>query len=256
MNINLKLLLEGTKETFSPKRNLKEFLEFNFKEYILMALMVGASIVAFVYGKDYSWIGWIGGLTSVATAMSLILVDKGKLTNYLWGTIGSVAWLVASINNRLIGDIGSQIFYTVMQFVGIYVWYKTLKGLDHDTVISKKVTPMMAILTLIGLVMLYAVNVYVSFKLHGNQIWLDATLLPLGIIGQILMTYGYRSQWVAWITLDAINVYIWYVQLSNGGSAATSMFVLQIIMLINALYGTYCWYKQEVKEKQEVIHNI
>lgn len=75
-NIKWNFLGEGIKETFSPKRNLKEFLEFNYKEYILMALMVGASIVAFVYGKDYSWVGWVGGLTSIATAMSLILVDE------------------------------------------------------------------------------------------------------------------------------------------------------------------------------------
>lgn len=246
-NIKWNFLGEGVKETFSPKRNLKEFLEFNYKEYILMALMVGASIVAFIYGRDYSWVGWIGGLTSIATAMSLILVDKGKLTNYMWGTIGSIAWLVASINNRLIGDIGSQVFYTVMQFVGIYVWYKALKGNKEgqDTVTSKKITLGMAILTFVGLLVLYSLNVWISYKLHGNQIWLDATLLPLGIVGQILMTYGYRSQWVAWITLDAINVWIWLVQLHNGGSAATSMFVLQVIMLINALYGTYCWYKKE-----------
>ena len=75
-NIKWNFLGEGVKETLSPKRNLKEFLEFNYKEYILMALMVGASIVAFVYGKDYSWVGWVGGLTSIATAMSLILVDE------------------------------------------------------------------------------------------------------------------------------------------------------------------------------------
>lgn len=247
-SVDYKLLGHGIKETFSPKRNFKEFLEFNSKEYLLMASMVGASIIAFIYGGDFSWVGWIGGLTSVATAMSLILVDKGKLTNFMWGTVGSLSWLVASLHNRLIGDIASQIFYTVMQFVGIYVWYKSLHKKDDDSVDSKRMSPMMAVLIVLGLIVLYSANVFISGKLNGNQIWLDATVLPLGIIGQILMTYGYRSQWVAWIGLDLINVYIWYVQLQHGGSAAMSMFVLQIIMTINAAYGAYVWYTNENEE--------
>ena len=98
-------LITGVKQAFSPKRIWKELTEFNGKEYILMAFMVGASILSFYFGKDYSWLGWLGGITSVATGMSLILVDKGKLTNYMWGTVGSIAWLIVSLHNRFIGDI-------------------------------------------------------------------------------------------------------------------------------------------------------
>jgi len=74
---------------------------------------------------------------------------------------------------------------------------------------------------------------------------LDASLLVLGVIGQILMTYGYRSQWVAWIILDVINVIIWAVQLRHGGAAALSMLVLQISTLINGLYGAHLWFRPQ-----------
>jgi len=244
-NIDYKLLGTGIKDTFSIKRNIKELTEFNYKEYLLMFLMVGASIVAFMFQGDLSFSGYAGVITSVATAMSLILVDKGKLTNFMWGTIGSLTWLIASLHNRLIGDISSQIFYTIMQFVGIYVWYKTLNSSNDDSVISKKITPLLATLTVIGLLALYAVNVYIGFKFNGNQVLRDSAVLPLGIIGQILMTYGYRSQWVVWIGLDLLNIYIWYVQLTSGGASALSMFILQIIMTINAIYGAYVWYTKE-----------
>ncbi|QNO01324.1 nicotinamide riboside transporter [Lactobacillus phage Lbab1] len=237
-------LITGVKQAFSPKRNWKELTEFNGKEYILMAFMVGASILSFYFGKDYSWLGWLGGITSVATGMSLILVDKGKLTNYMWGTVGSIAWLIVSLHNRLIGDIFSQVFYTVMQFVGIYVWYRSMNVAKEEKAESKKIPLWLGGLVTAGLVIGYFIIVYVSHSVNGNQIWLDATLLPLGIAGQVLMTFSYRSQWVVWILLDAINVYIWYVQFISGGVAAMSMFVLQIIMLVNAFYGAYCWYKE------------
>lgn len=243
--IDYKLLGTGVKDTFSIKRNIKELTEFNYKEYLLMFLMVGASIVAFIFQGDFSFSGYAGVVTSVATAMSLILVDKGKLTNFMWGTIGSVAWLIASLNNRLIGDIASQVFYTIMQFVGIYVWYKTLNASSSDSVTSKRITPYLATLTGIGLIALYIINVCIGLYYNGNLVLWDSAVLPLGIIGQILMTYGYRSQWVIWIGLDVLNIYIWYTRLTSGGASALSMFILQIIMTINAIYGAYVWYTKE-----------
>lgn len=245
MNNDFELLKEGIKYTFNPKNLKDELLSLNRNENILLSLMLLASIVSFIFGKDYSLVGWIGLVTSLATAISLILVDIGKITNYFWGTIGSIAWLIASVNNRLIGDISSQIFYTIMQFVGIYVWFKLMKKINSDTAPSRRISKLGALATFIGAIILYLLNVYIGYKLNGNQVLLDSTLLPLGIIGQVLMTFDYRSQWIAWITLDVINVYIWGVQLNNGGSAALSMFVLQIIMLANALYGTYKWYHEQ-----------
>ena len=91
---------------------------------------------------------------------------------------------------------------------------------------------------------IYGIVLGISHSLHGAQIYLDATLLPLGIIGQVLMTYGYRSQWIAWIVLDVINVIIWTRALQADPSAgATSMLALQIMMLINSFYGQYMWLK-------------
>lgn len=89
------------------------------------------------------------------------------------------------------------------------------------------------ILAVIATIVIYLIVVFVSSHTGGVQVWLDGTLLPLGIVGQILMTYGYRSQWVAWIILDVIKVVIWFNQLSAGGPGAMSMFVLQVVMLAN-----------------------
>lgn len=56
------------------------------------------------------------------------------------------------------------------------------------------------------------------------------------------MVNGYRSQWVAWITLDVINVIIWFNQLRGFSPAAASMLALQLVMLANAIYGAYLWF--------------
>ncbi|WP_288541868.1 nicotinamide riboside transporter PnuC [uncultured Bifidobacterium sp.] len=88
------------------------------------------------------------------------------------------------------------------------------------------------ILAVIATIVIYLIVVFVLSHTGGVQVWLDGTLLPLGIVGQILMTYGYRSQRVAWIILDVIKVVIWFNQLSAGGPGAMSMFVLLIKSIV------------------------
>ncbi|MCJ7968759.1 MAG: nicotinamide riboside transporter PnuC [Lactococcus lactis] len=69
--------------------------------------------------------------------------------------------------------------------------------------------------------------------------------MPLAIVGQFLMTFGYRSQWIAWNIINIINIVIWYNQyLINGNSMALSMLILQIAMLFNSIYGWIIWFNK------------
>lgn len=251
MNIALDfhVFMEGLKSTFNPLRMAKELIHWKAREWALLTAMLSAQTLAFVIASDFSIMGWIGLATGVFTILSLILVDRGRITNYAWGFLGSLVWLIIAIQNHLIGDMFSQSFYVIMQFVGIYAWQRQLskQGRDATEVAPKKLSKTMAILAAIGTLIVYAIVVTVSIHNDGSQVWLDGTLLPLGIVGQILMTYGYRSQWIAWITLDVVNVIIWFNQITTGGTAAVSMFALQIVMLINAIYGAYVWFHEENK---------
>jgi nicotinamide mononucleotide transporter len=254
-----KNFLEGLRNTFNLKRIGSELIHWKTREWVLLGLMVLAQVVAFVSGADWSLMGWIGLATGVFTILSLILVDRGRITNYVWGFLGSLVWLIIAIENHLVGDMFSQTFYVVMQFVGIYAWQKQLsrqKDGENTEVQPKKMTTLMAVLSIIGTIVIYAIVVTVSIHANGNQVWLDGTLLPLGIIGQILMTYGFRSQWIAWIALDVVNVIIWVNQLQAGGAAALSMLVLQIVMTVNALYGCWLWFRPvERGEGTEVLES-
>lgn len=244
--------ISGVVKTFSPVQQYKDFKALRPREWFITFAMVAATLVAFILGKDFSVNGWVSVVTGVATALSLILVDRGFVSNYAWGFLGSICWFVVALHNRLIGDLASQLFYVVMQFVGIYVWERDLKTKNDpnevQAVTSKKMTPWQVSMYILGTVIIYLIVLSVSHHLNGTQIFLDATLLPLGIAGQFLMTWGFRSQWVAWILIDAINVIIWVNQLIAGGTGAASMLTLQVVMLLQAFYGTYLWFNRSKEE--------
>lgn len=228
---------------FNWQRGVTELRTLRPATKLMMATMLIVTILGFILGKDYSLHGWIGLLTGITVVINLILVDQGRLTNYSWGIIACAAWLTTAITNRLIGDIAAQSFYLVMQFVGITVWHRKMAAqADSSELTGRKLSKLAGLCWFILAVLVYAIVLHFSKQLNGNQIYLDATLLPLGIVGSVLMVNGYRSQWVAWITLDIINVIIWFNQLRGFSPAAASMLALQLVMLANAIYGAYLWF--------------
>ncbi|WP_338210218.1 nicotinamide riboside transporter PnuC [Lactiplantibacillus paraxiangfangensis] len=240
---DLASLPAAIRAVFDLKRNVTELRTLRSSTKIMMSLMLLANIIGFILGKDFSFNGWIGLITGLAVVLNLILVDQGRLTNYSWGILGCAVWLVIAINNRLIGDIAAQSFYLIMQFVGIAVWHRKIsEQTDTHELASRSFSKLAGFCWLITTIIIYMVVLYFSKRLNGTQVYLDATLLPLGIVGMVLMVYGYRSQWYAWITLDVINVIIWFNQLKGFSPASASMFALQLVMLANGLYGAYLWF--------------
>ena len=245
--MNKNYFVEGMKMTFNCKNIIKELFTLNKTTSVLMILMLLVNIYAFILGHSFNFVAWLGLATSFLTVFNLVLIDQGRITNYFWGAINCFVSLVISLDNHLIGDLFSRIFYFVFQFIGIYFWYKQMQGQadDSDEVKARRISPLNALLSVVGVIVLYIIVLLTSKHFNGTQVYIDALLLPLGVVGQVLMTYGYASQWYAWIAINAINVYIWSVQLQNGGSAAINMLVLQVIMLINSIYGCYLWYRQQ-----------
>lgn len=227
---------------FAPKTLFNDFISLTKTAKSICALLIVTQLIAFFYAKDYSINGYLGFAVALFTIFNLILVDQNKLTNYTWGLPAAAFWLIVAINNKLIGDIASQSFYFVMQFVGMYVWAKNVDKI-------RKMTKTKAIFVALFTIALYGAVLFTSKSLNGNEVYLDALQLPLGIVGQVLMTYKYKAQWVAWLILDASTIVIWYSRLGAGGAAATSMFVLQILMFVNAIYGAYKW-NQAQKENE------
>ncbi|MBM7616589.1 nicotinamide mononucleotide transporter [Weissella uvarum] len=235
---------QGCLHAFSPKYEAKEIKQFNVVDWALMAIMLLAQLIVFFSVHDYSTgaiISLVAGLTMV---VSLIFVNKGLLSNYAWGLISAIAWLVIAMMNHQIGSTYTQYFYIVMQFVGMYFWQKDMNTNNSDHVHAKRLTRLQFILVLLAAVVLYFILNRNIAANDGVLPLFEAALLPLGIVGQILMSFGQRSQWLFWITINVLNVVIYIHLLQQDQAGSTTMLMTNIIMLLNSFYGTYQWMKE------------
>ncbi|MCK8617432.1 nicotinamide riboside transporter PnuC [Fructobacillus sp. M158] len=234
---------ESLRLTFSPKAIWRDMVSLKQATKGLLALMIGAQVLTFSLSADRSGLAWLTLWTGLAAVINLALVDQGKQSNFFWGLLCTAAWLIVAFHSRTFGDVFAQGFAFVMQFFGIRLWARARDG--QGELKAKALSKPLALTVFILTIATYLVVLSISKHLHGLQIYLDSAVLPLNIVGQVLMTYGYRSQWLAWILVDVVQVTVWARNISVlDGSYAVSMLVLQIVMLVNALYGAWYWYQK------------
>ena len=75
----------------------------------LILLQVVVSTVAFE--------GWL----------SVILVGKGRLSNYFFGIVQNLPYLILAYQAYFIGEITIAAFYVLTQFWGLYMWRKNMR---------------------------------------------------------------------------------------------------------------------------------
>ena len=251
MHTKLNTLAIGLKKCLTPKVVCQELGSLSHQDYVLLAILLVSQVIAFIFSGTFDTMSILSLIVGVVTIMNLILVNRGRLTNFTFGIIATVFWLIVAVQTRLVGDVFSQSYYLIMQFIGIYAWQKDMLSTHKAEVTPKKITMTRAMIAILGFAVLYGLVLLTSHHLGGQQIVLDATLLPLAIISQLLMTYGYRSQWIGWLLIDAINVIIWFNTWQSSGNSVFGMFILQIAMLVNAVYGAYIWFNKNPATPKE-----
>ena len=253
MQTQLNILGMGLKKCFNPKAITGELGSLSIKDYLLLSILLASQVVAFFLSGTFDSMSSLSLIVGIVTIVNLILVNRGRLTNFTFGIVATVFWLIVAVKSHLVGDVFSQSYYLVMQFIGIYAWQKDMLKTHGSEVTPKNMTLGKVILAILGFAIIYGFVLFTSHHLGGQQIVLDATLLPLAIVSQLLMTYGYRSQWVGWILIDFINVIIWFNAWQSTGNSVFGMFILQVAMLVNAFYGAYLWFTKDASSDTKTI---
>lgn len=242
----------------------------------LILLQVVVSTVAFE--------GWLSFITAFAGMVCVILVGKGRLSNYFFGIVQNVPYLVLAYQAYFIGEITIAAFYVLTQFWGLYMWRKNMRaaktrpelggasfdgagqlagsraastgadaggqgaasalasaaqGTALDVQTRRLTLPAIAgVLTLLA-----AASWGYGVLLNGwgsNQPYVDAFTTVIALISQVLMVYRFREQWIGWLVLNAVQIYLWSTVEGGGNMAIMAMY---LGFIANSVYGWYNWTK-------------
>lgn len=250
---------------------------------IFSALILGTTVVSNVMAKvplsltSTSLLNWIvAPLSALTGIICVVLVAKGKISNYGWGLINVVTYAYIAWKAGYYGDfVLNAFFFLPFQFIGYYVWKKRLKdGSNSDVKVRKLTLKQTLLLTIVGIIIIIAFG----WVLNKVDLWVitvlkksdpsiykcltdltglsffgpvfDASTEVFQILAQLLMTWAFREQWALWLINNIITISMWVV-VAIAIPAMAPMAMVMVVMwtgyLINSCYGWHKW-NQEVKE--------
>lgn len=217
---------------------MKKLLKsFNLFEWGMILAVIGFTIYFSLISEGVSlWYLIIDGIAAISGIFCVVLCAKGKKSQYIWGLLNVVGYVIIAWINKYYGEVMlNALYYLPSQFIGYYLWNKHT---DNDNNLEgKKLSLKQSIVFLVFITIGIFGYKLVLDMLDGTGTLLDSASTVISVVANALMMMRYREQWLLWIIIDAITVVMW---LLVGDFIMVTMWA---VYLINAFYGYYNWTK-------------
>ncbi|WP_342430965.1 nicotinamide riboside transporter PnuC [Neobacillus sp. FSL H8-0543] len=197
----------------------------------------------------------IGLISSISGMLCVVLVAKGKISNYYFGIIQTLTYAYIAYGYGLYGEVMlNALFYFPIQFIGIYLWKKnkTDRVVKGEDVKVKSLSRSGWFYTILSILILTIGYGFFLKYLGGNNIWTDSATNVLSIAAQIMMLKRLTEQWILWIAVNVLSIFLWLSVLFSQGGNDFSMLVMWSAFLVNSIYGYLNWRKMYQKQMNEV----
>lgn len=207
-------------------------------------------LVTFTVINTWLFFAWddttLGLISSMAGMLCVILIAKGKLSNFFFGMVQTSTYAYISYSHGLYGEaMLNGLFYFPMQFIGLYMWKKNKalqKFKDEDIVIKRLTKKGWGI---VGISVIVGAFIYMEllFYLNAQQVRIDSFAVVMSVAAQILMTLRFAEQWIMWVLVNVLSIVLWIVTLAQSGGNDYTMLVMWTAFLVNSIYGWINWEK-------------
>lgn len=222
---------------------IKVFGKLNLFELVLIISISIINIVSLFVFDDVNLIGFLSLITGV---ICVVLTAKGHISCYYWGIINIVTYIYIAYLSSFYGEVMLNfLYYLPMQFIGIYLWNKNIENVNGIIKAKGMTIKQILILFLLSLVSVVAYAFVLKF-LNGSLPLVDSASTVLSVIAMYLSVKLYKEQWLLWIIVNIVSIYMWSIALIRGQENSLLMIVMWSAYLVNAIYGYYNWRKLAV----------
>lgn len=203
-------------------------------EVIWLGIFLAMQVGVYAYQPD-SLLAMIAGVSGL---VCVVLVSKGKVSNYFFGLIFAYTYFYASWQNNYIGEMNSVLYvYLPAQFIGFFIWQANMqKDQQGGTAVKvRALSPKGWGILLATLAVCSFLFIQILNAAGGSSTTLDGTTTIITFAAQLLMILRFREQWVLWIALNILSIALWW--------QTPSILVMYVGYLLNSLYGLYNWTK-------------
>ena len=162
--------------------------------------------------------------------ISVLFARKNNILVYPTGLVSTILYVYILFEFQLYGDLIINFYYTIMSFLGWYLWSKTKDGHDEFpmSIINRKEILVSTLIFTITLT--FVALVYHFFDKFTNwTAYVDALTTGLFFVGMWLMAKRKIENWILWIIADAISIPLYFYK---GLTFSSFQFILFTIIAI------------------------
>lgn len=204
-------------------------------------VILGSLPVIFEFMNNGKIVDWTGLLASVTGIICVILVGEGRASNYLFGTINSLIYLMLSLDATFYGELATTIYFLIMQPIGLFIWIgKSREKTESQEFVAKRLDFKGWVKYLLITLVWWATFGFAYKSIGSARPFRDSVTDGTNGVGQLLMNNVYQEQWIFWIATNLFSMYLWW-------GTNPQMIIMYVGFLINSIYGWYRW-NQQVKK--------
>ena len=203
-------------------------------------------------------------LGAVMGVFNCVLSANGLIWNFLFGIVNVSICAFTNYDSGNMGQFLLHVLYFLpMQFVGIWQWRKRGAGSKEKPKVRRLKGWSWALVaggTLVGIAAVYGLLYWIDVQRLGpgaeiehGKIALDATVMVLNIVGQILLSLAFADSWFIWNLVNIFSIALWInrAAASGPGSYAPVMIAKYCFFFLNSLNGLRIWLKLGRKDAGE-----
>ena len=207
-------------------------------------------LIAFTVINIWLFFAWddttLGLISSMTGMLCVILIAKGKISNFFFGMVQTSTYAYISYSYGLYGEaMLNGLFYFPMQFIGLYMWNKNkaLQKVKDEDIVIKRLTKKGWGILVVSVVVGAFIYMELLFYLNAQQVRIDSFAVVMSVAAQILMTLRFAEQWIMWVLVNMLSIVLWVVTLTQSDGNDYTMLVMWTAFLVNSIYGWYNWEK-------------
>ncbi|HHV30315.1 nicotinamide riboside transporter PnuC [Acetivibrio mesophilus] len=215
---------------------------------VLWIIISTVTILSLSIYLNESLIGIIMAITGV---ICVVLTGKGKLSSYVFGMVNTVLYAYVAYGAKYYGDAMLNIlYYAPMNVVGWVMWNKHI-SVETKEVEKKRLKGTGIVSVFIGSAIGIFLYGLILKRMGGSLPFVDALTTVFSVVAQILCVKRYMEQWILWIIIDVVSVYMWAVAFINGGESIATL-IMWSIYLLNAIFMFVKWYRESRRSEANV----
>jgi nicotinamide mononucleotide transporter len=181
------------------------------------------------------------GITAAATGMMYtVLAGKGKCSCFIFGLVNTPLYAHIAFKSGYYGDFALNIYYFLMMFPALAAWLRNRSDDSEESTRRTRLTSKGRIVLgstcLVCTLALWALLHFIG----GSRPLCDALTNVLSVAAMILTVRRAIEEWILWITVDAVEVFMWWKSWQTGGGGI-SVLLMWLLFLANGIYLLSLW---------------